>query len=101
MSRAFLQALAQTSVEFRRLVHQGCLLPFDRVHVEDLVAGLDVIHHSTTARIGSGNHSVLRFHLPEKRENNLCINFKLFALRRISLSSTVCVCEWRSTQHHA
>ena len=39
-------------LESLRLVHQGFLLQFDRVRVEDLVAGLDLSHLPTAARIG-------------------------------------------------
>ena len=56
-----------SSAEFIRLVHQEFLLQFDRVHLKDLVTGLDPIHLPTAARIGFGNHSVLRCHLPMKK----------------------------------
>ena len=66
------------SVEFSRLVQQEFLLHFDRVHVKDLVTGLDPIHLPTAARIGVGNHSSLTVAPACEKEAQLLHQFRTF-----------------------
>ena len=81
MPRVFFKrrhVLEPSLVGFLHHVPQSFLLQFNHVHLESLVAGMDLIHLPTAAWIRFDQHLSLRFLLPVKWKPTIDVNFQTF-----------------------